>query len=268
MTPLDHRRHIGLFVSALFGMLLVLAAVLPASASATPRPLAAARKAAIGCPPLPGRRTTMLDASFAPPSDSLVTLRRGGARGFGGYLQSPDAYNVWSRADFARVRAAGFMVVPIFVGPASGSTAARGAGDAANTIRAARAAGFLFGPVVLDVEPYALNDDPAGVAGYTRTWAAAMRGAGYSPLGYGLASYFRTLTVAGDAGSIDVAWVARYDVAPAHPDAHSAPGMPHEWMTDGSRVWQYQGSTDVAGASVDLSVADSAVARYLRPGNC
>jgi hypothetical protein len=268
----DLRRRLGLLVSSQFAVLLMLAMVLPANAAGpapAQREALAVGKAVVPCPALPGSRTTMFDSAYAPDDEQLRALRHSGARLFAGYIYSPDALNPWSRSDFDRARAARFDVIPIFVGPSSGSTAARGRADAVQTIAGARKAGFTAGPIILDVEPYALEDDPAGIAGYTAAWSAAVRQAGYSPWGYGLAAYFRTLTVAGDATSVDVAWVAAYpDDPPADPDAHTAGGVPSDWDGHGQRMWQYEGSAAVGGTTVDVSVADSGVGRQLRTGNC
>lgn len=266
--PTTVRRHAARLLPLLIGLAVL--ALAPLTADATPRPEAAvARTPVVACAPLPGAHTAMLDGAYAPSAASLARLHAAGYRLYGGYLQSADAYHPWSRGDFARVRAAGFAVIPIFVGPGSGSSHDLGVVDGAATVLAARAAGFSAGPVVLDVEPAALRADPAGVAGYTAGWAQALRAAGYSPWGYGLTGYFRALSVAGYASSIDVAWIARYpSPAPERPDPHSVTGMPQAWTAAGTRMWQYQGSTDLDGATVDFSVADSGVGRHLRPGDC
>lgn len=217
-------------------------------------------------PPAP--TTLMVDAAYVPVPDQLQAMRHDGARIVAGYLWSPDALNPWSRADFNSVRAAGLLALPIFVGPASGSTADRGAADAVVAIASAHELGFTAGPVVLDVEPYASGGDPAGVAAYTLTWSAAMRHAGFTPWGYGLGSYFSDV-LAGGLKSLDGAWVAAYpDDPPANPDPHSVDTMPPAWNAPGTRGWQYAGSVTLEGASVDLSAIDSGIAAAMRPGNC
>lgn len=221
------------------------------------------------CPVAKAPRSLMLDGAFAPDAPTLAALRGTGARLFAGYLPSADAFHPWTAGDFARVRAAGYELVPVFVGPASGSNALRGLTDGLAAVAAARSMGLHAGPIALDVEPYALEDNPPGAVAYTRTWSAVVSKAGFSPWGYGVAAYFQDLADAGVAASLDVAWVALYpDIPPAQPDAHTVPGMPAAWTAPGTRIWQFAGSTTVDGASVDLSVADSGVSRRMRLGDC
>jgi glycoside hydrolase-like protein len=190
----------------------------------------------------------MYDGMTAPTADQAKALFDDGGRIYGGYLESPSATHPWSKADFARVGAAGFVVVPIYMAqlytePRGGS--GPGARDAKDAVDQVRQLGMPSGTkIALDVE--ANRGTGPGVLAYATAWAETVRSIGYVPGVYG------SPQMCSQGGApFDWMWVAHYvGTEPRSPDH---PGIGH---CRGRRAWQWRGTHFEFGASVDRSIAD------------
>lgn len=161
-----------------------------------------------------------VDSAYAPSLAQAQAIRAQGHVFHGCYLSGSGAYNIWSPAQVAVLRAAGLSPLPICVPVQSGSENPTSVATA--MVAACRAAGILSGGVVLDRE-----HGSTFTQAWVDQWAAVVESYGYVPVDY-----------CGPHNPMLAHW---WNPAFGTPPAGCA----------------YQtGSGSIAGLSVDLDVAD------------
>lgn len=162
-------------------------------------------------------------------------------------------------AALAQVKGAGLL--PILVPNAStsqnldASAMAIGAQLAAEW---ARSGGFTeAGGVALDIEA---GWSSADLAYWTAVSAAFYQGGnrvGVVPVQYGSVAFLRHLAGLPATERVEAVWCGEYPTGQQQPAGpQECPGLAGDWVSAGQKGWQWKGTTQEAGYSVDLSVID------------
>ena len=136
----------------------------------------------------------MVDRASPPTDAELSLLTNHGVRIVCAYVGGiNNGGRAWKPSDVERVRKAGFVCLPIYVGqnicPGCDGTrfnVTQGAIDAAESAKNAHSYGFDYGYLIFDLEYDSWwHGNRAAVEGYATAWATGVLGAGFLPILYG-----------------------------------------------------------------------------------
>lgn len=200
------------------------------------------------------------DTAVAPPPAKAKEVLQALQGGFCGvYIGGPEnGGSGWSSSLLQAYATAEIAwTLPIYVGRQTGGafsdilSGVTGTADGADAIN--RMKDFRYSPgayVALDIE--SLTGDAGGQSAvdYALAWCRTVRTGGYGPMVYGTNRFLLSLLNHPDAPS--AVWVANW--IGARGDINHIPGFPDSAWS-GRRVWQFAGSSSIAGYAVDLDSA-------------
>src|SRR5438552_1200786 len=175
---------------------------------------------------------TGVDSAYAPSAVQIAAAKAAGHRAWAGYFAGPNILNGWSREDFDRVRAGG-LATWAYVSGWSDPAAIQAQSDAWGV------------PICLDVE-----GGIRGFGAWTQGWldAAAPCGLyGNPPIHAGISAAFHVCAA-----------YPGYDPGATWPSYIGRPAVPC--------AWQWQGSHNEFGITVDSVYADDAFAAAFSAG--